>query len=281
MHTPKELYEVHTREGIFETMKTRTNGRVRLSDAREAVYNVPYETYHSPKKIKFEFLLNRLGRYLMERQQVVYDLLAKGQRFLDVGCGDGYLVTMAKSKFDQVYGVDFCSAHIERAKKSIENILDKEKIFFLYHDVEKGLPFDNSFFDTISCVSVLEHIFSPPMLLDEIRRVLKDEGQFIVQVPNYAWLPWRLQLLFGRLPMTGGIDKFGIDWLHVHNFTESTLRRFLESKGFRVVCVATSGIFAKYRRWWLSVLSADIIMKATKVKKSVQVIEAPCANSNQ
>jgi ubiquinone/menaquinone biosynthesis C-methylase UbiE len=262
-------------------METRTNGRVRLSDAREAVYNVPYETYHTPKKIKFAFLVNRLGRYLMERQRVVYDLLAKGQRFLDVGCGDGHLVTMAKSKFDQVYGVDFCSAHIEKAKKSIENILDKEKIFFLYHDVEKGLPFDNSFFDTISCVSVLEHIFSPPMLLDEIRRVLKDEGQFIVQVPNYAWLPWRLQLLSGRLPMTGGVDRFGIDWLHVHNFTESTLRSFLESKGFRVVSVASSGIFAKYRRWWLSVLSADIIMKAARVKKSVQVIEAPCANSNQ
>lgn len=235
-----------------------------MSETRERAYNLPYEVYHAPKKNPFTSLLYRLRMFTLDRQQVTYGLLDPGQRFLDIGCGFGLLVTMAKAKFDEVYGIDFCASDIDRAKKSIENRVDKGRIHFLNRDVEKGLPFDDSSLDAVSCVSVLEHIFSPPILLDEIRRVLKPGGQFIVQVPNFAWFPHRLQLLFGKMPMTGGTDELGIDWLHVHNFTESDLRRFLESKSFKVVRKSSSGAFARHRRWWLSFLSADIIMKTIK-----------------
>jgi cyclopropane fatty-acyl-phospholipid synthase-like methyltransferase len=67
-----------------------------MSDTREHVYNVPYETYHASQKIKLAFFLNRLERFSTERQQVVYELLDKGERFLDLGCSFGQLVTMAK-----------------------------------------------------------------------------------------------------------------------------------------------------------------------------------------
>jgi len=235
-----------------------------MSETRERVYNVPYETYHAPKKGISISLFQRLKSFNLDRQQVAYDLLDSGERFLDIGCGFGLLVTLAKNKFDEVFGIDFCASDIERGKQSVETRADKDKIHFLNHDLEKGLPFGNSSLDAVSCVAVLEHIFSPPMLLDEICRILKPGGQFIVQVPNYAWFPYRLQLLLGKLPNTGGADKIGIDWLHVHNFTESNLRLFLESKGFKVVRTSASGVFAKYRRWWLSMLSSDIVIKSVR-----------------
>lgn len=237
---------------------------VAVSETREQVYNVPYEVYNAPVKGGFSFLFNHLRKFSLDRQQVAYDLLNTGQRFLDIGCGFGQLVVMAKTKFDETYGIDFCTSDIERARKSIEDSPDKGKIFFLNHDVEKGLPFEESFFDAVACVAVLEHIFSPPILLDEIRRVLKTRGKFVVEVPNFAWFPYRLQLLLGRLPVTGGVDELGIDWLHLHNFTELTLRRFLERKGFRVGRISSSGLFARYRRWWLSALSSDIVMETMK-----------------
>lgn len=235
-----------------------------MSEVREQIYNAPYETYQATKKGGLFPFFHALKRFDLDRQRVAYELLDSGQRFLDIGCGFGQLVTMAKSKFDQVYGIDLSSSNIERAKRSIENRVDREKIIFLELDAEKGLPFDNSFFDSVSCIALLEHIFSPPMLLDEIYRVLKRKGRLIVEVPNFAWLPYRIQLVFGKMPVTGGTDELGIDWLHLHNFTEFTLRRFLESKKFRVERVSSSGIFSKYRRWWLSFLSADIIMKALR-----------------
>lgn len=65
--------------------------------------------------------------------------------------------------------------------------------------------------------------------------------------------------------MTGGSDELSIDWLHIHNFTQSDLRRFCESKGLKILRTSSSGVSAKLRRLWLSVLSADIIIKAVKM----------------
>jgi ubiquinone/menaquinone biosynthesis C-methylase UbiE len=48
------------------------------------------------------------------------------------------------------------------------------------------LPFLNQFFDVITAIAVLEHLFNPPMMMKEINRVLKPLGVFIMQVPNIA-----------------------------------------------------------------------------------------------
>lgn len=212
-----------------------------------------------------DFLYRELRRFEIYREHVVYELLSPGYRFLDVGCGDGSLVLMAKDKFREVYGVDISSVRIERARGKLDRP-DKGKIHFLQHDVDEGLPFNDFFFDAIACVATLEHIFNPPALLDEIHRVVKAAGEFFVQVPNLAWISHRLQLLFGKLPVTGGTDELGMDWEHLHNFTVSSLRTLLESNGFEIKRVLSSGIFAKYRSYWVSLLSGDIIIKSIASK---------------
>jgi ubiquinone/menaquinone biosynthesis C-methylase UbiE len=116
-----------------------------MSETRERVYNVPYGTYNAQKGLSAS-LFHRLKRFTLDRQQVGYELLDPDQRFLDIGCGFGGLVTLAKTKFDEVWGIDFCVSDIERCQQSIETRSDKEKSHFLNYDVEKGLPFDNSFF---------------------------------------------------------------------------------------------------------------------------------------
>lgn len=168
---------------------------------------------------------------------------------------------MAKNKFKEIYGVDISSERIERAKEKSKDEPDRDNIHFYKCDIDEGLPFNDSFFDAISCISVLEHVLNPPNVLDEIRRVLKLGGTFIVQVPNIAWIPYRIQLLFGRLPITGGF-YLGADWEHLHNFTRSTLCQLLRMKGFQIKLVSCGGIFAKYRRWLPSGLGADLVAKS-------------------
>lgn len=68
-------------------------------------------------------------------------------------------------------------------------------------------------------------------LLKEIHRVLKLSGIFIMQVPNIAWILYRVQLLFGKLPTTGGV-YLGADWEHLHNFAKITLCRLLTENRF-------------------------------------------------
>jgi 2-polyprenyl-6-hydroxyphenyl methylase/3-demethylubiquinone-9 3-methyltransferase len=185
--------------------------------------------------------------------------LRQGHSFLDVGCGEGNLVLAAKSKFEEVYGVDISKTRIMKAQSKSQN----SYIHFLQCDVQKELPFNDASFDAVTCVSVLQYIMNPSNLINELSRVLKVQGTLVIEVPNFAWLPYRLQVLLGKLPTIGEVDKFGMSWA-LHNFTLPILNTFLETKGFRIVHISSSGIFAKYRNWWLSLLGGDLIIKGCK-----------------
>jgi len=230
-----------------------------------------YDNVYGRKNIRYEasggligFLYKKLSRYEVSRYQAVFNLLPSvAGRLLDLGCGDGDFIFMAKDKFEECYGVDVSSMRIERAKKTSKDRSDGDNIRFYKCDVDEELPFSNAFFDVVTCIAVLEHVFNPPNALDEIYRVLKPGGMFIVQVPNIAWLPSRFQLLVGRLPTTGGV-YLGGDWEHLHNFTKSTLCQLLKGKGFKIQSISCSGVFANYRKWWLSALGGDIVIKSAK-----------------
>ena len=203
------------------------------------------------------FLYQKFKKFELNREQAVFSLLSPSYRFLDVGCGDGNLALMAKYKFKEVYGLDISRTKIEVLKKQIKN----GQTHFFQHDVEQGLPFNNLFFDAVACVSVLQYIRKISDLLDEIRRVLKVGGQFIVEVPNGEGLLNRLQL-FRRTYNIGNVDRNNPEI--VRNFTLPSLLQLLESKGFKTVCLSSSGIFAKYRRWYPSLLSGDIIVASAR-----------------
>lgn len=230
-----------------------------------------YDSIYGSKEISYEssrgiirFVYSKLSRFEVNRYHVSYNLLPSNKEILlDVGCGDGDFIFMAKDKFKECYGVDVSSQRIQQAKKRSNEMTEGATLHFHKCDVDEGLPFSSSFFDVVSCIAVLEHVFNPPNLVEEIHRILKPGGIFLVQVPNIAWIPYRTKLLFGKLPTTGGI-YLGADWEHLHNFTHSVLRSLLNSYGFKDLKTTCSGIFHKIRNTYPSLLAADIIVKALK-----------------
>jgi methionine biosynthesis protein MetW len=250
---------------VRQIVRSSRNAKRKLYDDVYCRRKISYE----PSQGLMAYLYKRFSRFNVNRYQVAYDLLPFGDKLLDVGCGDGFFALMARKKFKKCYGVDVSPMRIEEAIKRTQQFTSEEVFYFYEHDVDEGLPFDDSFFDAIACIAVLEHVFNPPNVLDEMRRVLKSGGILVVQVPNFAWIPSRIQLLFGKLPTTGG-TYLGTDWEHLHNFTDSMLRRLLVNKGFEIEDVQCSGIFAKYRRLWFSALAGDLLVKAKKVVNTDQ-----------
>lgn len=49
------------------------------------------------------------------------------------------------------------------------------------------LPFKNSTVDSAYCCHVLEHLDNPMSLVDEVYRVLKPHGDFVIRVPHYSY----------------------------------------------------------------------------------------------
>jgi ubiquinone/menaquinone biosynthesis C-methylase UbiE len=240
-----------------------------MKNSKKKVYDVVYGSkeisYESPKGV-IGFLYRKFIRFEVNRYQASYELLPSGgEKLLDIGCGGGDFIFMVKNKFKECYGVDVSSMRIKQAKQKVKDDAESKKFAFHENDVDEGLIFPDSFFDVVTCIAVLEHVFNPPNLVEEIFRVLKPGGIFIVEVPNIAWIPYRIELLFGDLPKTGGV-YLGADWEHLHNFTYSLLCSLLKNYGFKIVKTTCSGIFNNIRIFYPSVLAADIIVKAQKMK---------------
>ena len=46
-----------------------------------------------------------------------------------------------------------------------------------------NIPFTNESFDSVVCFEVLEHVNDPKAILDEVNRVIKDDGSLLISVP--------------------------------------------------------------------------------------------------
>lgn len=233
----------------------------------QVFYESTYSTGHEKKQPKgflgkLYLLFKKLESY---REDVVYKLLPEGNRYLDIGCGEGKLVFRALVKYLKVYGIDITRTRIDVALKK-KNKLSKEgqsRVKLLVADADKKLPFKPNFFDCITMVAALEHFFDPYRIIRETRRILKKDGIVIIQVPNLGFLPRRVSILFGKLPITSE-DEMGWDGGHLHYFTISALSKFLKEEGFKIEKITCSGVFARLRRWWVSLLGADIIIAVRK-----------------
>jgi len=107
-----------------------------------------------------------------------------GGRILDVGTGDGeFIDTLMKTLKDYVsfVGIDYCASdesrkHMESAKKRFEG----KPVRFFEMNAE-SLKFQDGSFDTVCISYSLHHLANINKVLTEMKRVLKNSGNFILQ----------------------------------------------------------------------------------------------------
>lgn len=205
----------------------------------------------------------RLRKFEVSRISATFELLDKGKRVLDLGVGGGRLLGLCKkyNKYDELYGLDISSVVVNRAKMTIKELTgDLSKVFIKRADINDSLPFRANMFDAVTCIATLEHIFDPYFVIAEIDRVLKPEGALILEVPNLVWLPRRLVVMLGKLPITA--DEEGWDGGHLHYFTFEETEKLLKENNFEIEYKGSSGVFASIRNLWPSMLGGNIIIKA-------------------
>jgi SAM-dependent methyltransferase len=100
-------------------------------------------------------------------------------RILDIGCGE-YPYFLLNIDFAEKFGVD-------RLTTSEQIRTDQNSIQLFPYDVETEnvIPFENNYFDVVTMLAVFEHIdpVRLPRVLNEIHRVLKQGGMFIMTTP--------------------------------------------------------------------------------------------------
>ena len=97
----------------------------------------------------------------------------KGKALLDVGCGMGFIIDIAREFFEVIRGVDVTPAMLERVNTSDERCNIKVEIARV-----ECLPFENNTFDVCTAHALLHHLKDIRPALKEIRRVLRPGGIF-------------------------------------------------------------------------------------------------------
>jgi SAM-dependent methyltransferase len=103
--------------------------------------------------------------------------ISEVDRFLDVACGEGYLVAIARQYDLLAYGIDIS----DRVVGSTSSNLEENDVFVA--DGER-LPFSNESFDLVTNLGSLEHYLHPEYGISEIARVLHRDGVACVVLPN-------------------------------------------------------------------------------------------------
>ncbi len=97
-------------------------------------------------------------------------------RLLDVGCGQRPYEHLFRPHVREYVGIEH-EATFERTNASAA-----ERKPDLYYD-GKRLPFEDASFDTVLNVKVLEHTPHPGLLVNEMSRVLKQDGVLLLSAP--------------------------------------------------------------------------------------------------
>lgn len=191
-----------------------------------------------PKALK-DLLETEIDPAFAQRAQFIFDNIecAKPKYILDAGCGRGFY-SHASALFSfvkKIYGIDINKKYLQIAKTHCTNkkIVLKESSLY-------SLPFADNTFDCIIFSEVLEHLSNEKKALNELSRVLKQDGMLLLTVPNsnypFLWDPvnWFLEKIFKT-----HIPKH-IWWLagiwadHERLYSQLSLKTLLQKNDFKI-----------------------------------------------
>jgi 2-polyprenyl-3-methyl-5-hydroxy-6-metoxy-1,4-benzoquinol methylase len=148
----------------------------------------------------FEYFASRAGQRLV------------GARVLEVGCGLGDFLVLARQAGARVHGLELEGPYADFAEKHHDLSITRGRV----EDVDTQVGFD-----VIALFHVVEHLEDPVGVLAALRTRLATGGRLFIEVPDFMG-PWRIPFTeFLRLE-------------HLYNFSPPTLRAVLAGAGFRV-----------------------------------------------
>jgi 2-polyprenyl-3-methyl-5-hydroxy-6-metoxy-1,4-benzoquinol methylase len=169
--------------------------------------------YLSPITIKrYHEILDRLEQY------------RSTNNLLDVGCGIGYFLEVAKERGWNVYGTEFTDKAVE---------ICKSKGITIHQGVLDPANYEPDFFDVLVSFEVIEHINNPVEEVANFAKVLRKGGAFYCTTPNFKSI---------SKTILGNKWSVIIYPEHLSYYTPKTLKRLLKNNGLSTVKKSTTGI---------------------------------------
>ena len=158
--------------------------------------------------------------------QAILDLVASGSRVLDLGCGEGDLLSLLVEK----KGVE--AMGIEINEQAIYTCVSRG-LSVSHQDIDVGLSeYGDQSFDYVILNQSLPRVKNLGLVLKESMRVGK---KVIVSFPNFAYYKARLQIFFsGKTPVTPSLPYMWHDTPNLHFLSISDFIGYCREKNFNI-----------------------------------------------
>tara|TARA_B100000131_G_scaffold242531_1_gene235079 strand:+ start:1085 stop:1681 length:597 start_codon:yes stop_codon:yes gene_type:complete len=147
--------------------------------------------------------------------KIIASLVKEDTRILDVGCGDGELMSFIFNNISQdVRGIEISKTNVQKCISKGLTVIEG--------DAESDLSqFPDSSFDFVVLSQTLQAFLNPEKVLDELLRVGK---KAIVTIPNFGHWKVRINLLLkGTMPVTKSLPH---EWYNTPNLHMCTIKDF-------------------------------------------------------
>lgn len=151
------------------------------------------------------------------------DLPMRGGKLLDVGCGCGAFLRVARREYEG-YGIDFNDQLVRAAK-------DLYGLTTVYGEsLKEHCGRGERFYDVVTCFEVLEHQDDPEGFLEMVETILAPNGLLVLSIPN-GWVSGRV--------LEEGIDN---PPHHFWRWKRESLGRFLGRLGWEIKTIEIRGL---------------------------------------
>jgi ubiquinone/menaquinone biosynthesis C-methylase UbiE/ribosomal protein S27E len=171
-----------------------------LSIRKSDYENYDYQQFWEGSKRLYEDYSERIAlRRLLRCEET------KGRLFLDIGCGYGRLFNEYRH-FSKIVLVDYSMNNLVNARMRINSYLSNTagnipRVLYVAADAAR-LPFRAEIADVILTVRMVHHLEYPEKYFDQVRRILKKEGLYILEFANKRNTKNILRFFIGKMDIS-------------------------------------------------------------------------------
>ena len=232
----RDIYRSSSEHSLFEqVVKCKKCSLVYLNPRlREELIVGSYAEGEDRTFILQDQMRIRTFRHALRKLKKKYPrILQSEKKVLDIGCAGGAFLRAAQIEGFKAIGIEPSKWLGEYGRR--EHNLD------IRTGVLSEQQFPEKSFDMVTMWDVIEHVPDPTLDLRRINSLLKDDGIFVVNYPDFGSLPARI--LGKKWPFLLSV--------HLVYYTPRTIRKQLETAGFQVVSL---------RRHW-QILELGYVLK--------------------